>query len=89
MADNVTSQVQQNISFWHGLVSEHLARVEAYGEEMKKAQEKGVREAKIAAEETTKLVHAWVDYGTQLSQDFQKLALEGAKRGLELLRPQV
>ena len=45
MVDNVTSQVQQSASFWHGLLSEQVARVESYGGEIKKAQEQGLARA--------------------------------------------
>jgi hypothetical protein len=88
MVDNGSSQVQQNVALWHGLMNEQLARVQAYGAEVSKVQEQGIAQAKVAAEESTKLFHAWMEYGTQLTKDFQKLAFEGAQRGLELLRPQ-
>jgi len=88
MVDNGSSHVQQSVALWHGLVNEHMARVEAYGTEVGKVQEQGMAQAKLAADESAKLFSAWVEYGTQLTKDFQKLALEGAKRSLELLRPQ-
>jgi hypothetical protein len=89
MVDNGSSQVQQTAALWHGLMNEHLARVEAYGNEVSKVRDQGIAQAKLAASESAKLLQAWVEYGSQLTTDFQKLALEGAKRGLELLRPQV
>ena len=88
MVDNGSSHVQQSVAFWHGLLNEQMARVEAYGSEVGKAQEQGIAQAKLAADESAKLLQAWVEYGTQLTKDFQKLAFDGAKRSLELLRPQ-
>lgn len=88
MVDNGSSHVQQSVGFWHGLMNEQLARVEAYGTEVSKAQEQGLAQAKLVADESGKLVQAWMEYGTQLTRDFQKLALEGAKKSLDLLRPQ-
>jgi hypothetical protein len=89
MVDNGSSHVQQSAALWHGLLNEQLSRVEAYGNEASKMQDQGIAQAKLAADESAKLFQAWMDYGTQLTRDFQKLAFEGAKKSLELLRPQV
>jgi hypothetical protein len=88
MVDNASSHVQQSVTLFHGLLNEQLARVEAFGNELGKAQEQGMAQAKLAADESTKVFQAFLEYGTQLNRDFQKLAFDGARRGLELLRPQ-
>jgi hypothetical protein len=88
MVDNASSHVQQSVTLFHGLLNEQLARVEAFGTEVGKAQEQGMAQAKLAADESTKVFQAFMEFGTQLTRDFQKLAFDGARRGLELLRPQ-
>jgi hypothetical protein len=88
MVDSASSHVQQNVAFWHGLMNEQLARVESYGAEVGKLQEQGIAQAKLVADESGRLLGAFMEYGTQLTRDFQKLALEGARKSLDLLRPQ-
>jgi hypothetical protein len=87
MADNGTSQVQQTTTLWHSLLTDHMARVESFYAEGTKAFDQGVAQAKTATEESSKVFSAWLEYGVQLSRDFQKLSLEGAKKSLELFQP--
>ena len=80
MSDNTTSQVQQNP--FKTLADEHMARVEAVSDEIAKLQQKAFAQMQSATTEAFKLWTGSFEYGTQLSAEYRKLALEAARQSL-------
>ncbi len=88
MAETVSSHLQHGVSMWHSMWTDQFTRAEGYLRELGKAQAHGVAQMKLFADESNKLFQAWLDYGDKLAKDMQSLSIEGAKKTVELFKPQ-
>ena len=75
MTETVFSQLQQAGEQWKKLADDQMARARAVAAEMAKVQDKGNEQAVLFIDEWAKLAKGWVAYTTQLSAEWQKLAL--------------
>jgi hypothetical protein len=71
------------------LVDEQGVRVQSMFEEMAKLEARSMEQARVAIDESTRLMKSALDYQAQLSAEWRKLALEAAKRATELVTPKV
>jgi hypothetical protein len=87
MPNQCASHLQQFTNLWCGLLSDHVSRLESLYEGSAKASDHGAAQTKALVEEGAKVCQAWVDSTILLSRDLQRISIESAKKGLELLQP--
>ena len=56
-------------------------------EELNKLENKGIDQLRTAIDEATRMMKSSIEYQTQISNEWRKLALEATRRAAELLTP--
>jgi hypothetical protein len=77
------TQPQQFFTAWTQSAREQIAQFERLSTEMQKVQGQGVERVQQAIDESAKLMKESLSYGVELSQAWQKLALEMTKKSTE------
>lgn len=99
MAETKTAQSQQSTSAsnggagyfnpFKGVIEEHLRRTESFWKDVAEAEAKGAEQAKMAIDESAKLMKETLDYGLKLSNEWRRMAMDATRRAAETVQPKV
>ena len=98
MTDTNHSQPQQTNPFfpfpalpgldaWRQAVETHLERMGTLQGEVTRAQSAGAEQARVAIDESARLLRESLAYTMQLSTEWQRQSLDAARRAVELMTP--
>lgn len=80
----VLSQLQQ---FFTRVMTDQGDRVASAMSEYARVEQKGAEQARVAADEWSRLAQASMTYGLELSEQWRKLSLEATRRTFDLMTP--
>ena len=84
---NANAVNAQATEVWNKMVAEQTGRIETMCEELDKLENQGIDQLRTAIDEATRMMKSSVEYQTQISNEWRKLALEATRRAAELLTP--
>ncbi|MBI5545787.1 MAG: hypothetical protein HY901_18005 [Deltaproteobacteria bacterium] len=81
---NATAQVTET---WAKMMTEQSQRITAIVDEMAKLESRGMEQFRVAIEESTRLTKSALEYQAQLAGEWRKMAVEAARRSVEMITP--
>lgn len=81
------SETNAQVESWKKMLTEQGERMAAMYDEMGRLEAKGLEQARTAIDEATRLMKSALDYQSQLSAEWRRLALEATRRAAETLTP--
>ncbi|MCC7382842.1 MAG: hypothetical protein IT384_13480 [Deltaproteobacteria bacterium] len=94
MAEKTTSQAQQDPfagvfsgGAFRTMFEEQIKRIDGFYQDLANAEVKSAEQAKMAIDESAKLMKQTVEYSLKLSAEWRKLALETTRRAAEMMQP--
>ena len=87
METQFSSQAQQFTQFWQKAMTDQLALVESFYDQLAKVQSNGIAQVNTNIDEATRFAKQAISQTEQLVGQWRKLALETARRASEALLP--
>ncbi len=92
MADKTSSQAQHDVNpldpmaLWTRMTQDHIARIQAYYDELAGFEAKAYERAKTATNQLADLANESITYASKLAAEWREMTIEATKRGVEMFR---
>jgi hypothetical protein len=93
MSEKQSSQPQQSapsfdpIALWSQWTQDHIARVQAYCDELAGLEAKAYERAKAASQQMAVLANESLAYCEKLAAEWREMTLQATRRGTDFFRP--